>query len=290
MQYFLAAAQEQNITRASQMLHITQPTLSRQLMQLEDELGVKLFERGNHSVTLTTDGFLLKRRAQEILSLVEKTKKELSAEEEVVGDLEIGSGEFMSFSFLAEILAAFEKKYPKVCPKLQSGNADTVKEQLENGSLDIGMLSYPVDIGKYEFVRLPQKEVWGAMVHKDFALAQKSAVTPEDLTDLPLIMPQRKLVREELKSWFGSLYDRISVFAYHNLLYNAAIMAKNKMGVVLTLRLESKFEDLKFVPLEPKLEFGLVMVWKKNQALSAPAAAFIDFAKQYIKGMTDDSK
>lgn len=289
LNYFLMAAQEENITRAAQILHITQPTLSRQLIQLEDELGKKLFERRNHNIVLTNDGLLLKRRAQEIVSLAEKTKRELSAETELAGEFELGSGEFLSFSFLTKIISAFVKKYPNVKFRVHSGNADTIKEQLENGLLDMGMLSDPVDISKYEFIRLPQKEIWGVVAHKDFEIVKKSFVRPEDLIGLPVIMPNRRLVQDEFKSRFGTVYDRLNIYAYHNLLYNAAIMAKNKMGVVLTLKLESKFDDLKFIPLEPKLESGTVLVWKKNQIHSALTESFIDFIKKYIKGISEYS-
>lgn len=289
LKYFLMAAQEENITKAAQLLHVTQPTLSRQLMQLEEELGVKLFERSNHSIILTNDGLLLKRRAQEIVSLAEKTKKELTGEKELDGEIEIGSGEFKSFSVFADILSAFCSLNPNVRFKLYSGNADTVKERLENGILDVGMLSDPVDISKYEFVRLPKKEIWGVIAHKDFEISRKSCVTPADLSGLPVIMPHRRLVQSEIKNWFGTSYDDINVFAVYDLLYNAAVMASKKMGVILSIELESKFKDLKFIPLSPKLEFGSVLVWKKNQVKSAVSEALIDFAKKYIKGISDNS-
>ncbi len=289
LNYFLMTAQEENITKAAQLLHITQPTLSRQLMQLEDELGVKLFERSSHSIVLTNDGMLLKRRAQELVSLAEKTKNELTSEKELSGEIEIGSGEFMSFSFLADIVSEFSKQNPNVHFKLHSGNADTVKERLESGVLDLGMLSDPVDISKYEFIRLPQKERWGVIAHKDFAISKKECVTPDDLAGLPVIMPYRRLVREEIKNWLGVSYDKISVFAVYDLLYNAAVMARKKMGVIFSIELESKFDGLKFIPLAPKLEFGSVLVWKKNQIQSAVSVAFIDFAKKYIKGISENS-
>lgn len=189
LNYFLMVSQEENITKAAQLLHVTQPTLSRQLMQLEDELGVKLFERSNHSIVLTSDGLLLKRRAQEIVSLAEKTKRELTTEKELSGEIEIGSGEFKSFSLLADVIAAFSEKHPGVRFHLNSGNADTIKERLENGGLDIGLLADPVDISRYEFTRLPQKETWGIIAHNDFAIAKRPFVMPKDLIGLPLILP-----------------------------------------------------------------------------------------------------
>lgn len=256
LNYFLMVSQEENITKAAQLLHVTQPTLSRQLMQLEDELGVKLFERSNHSIVLTSDGLLLKRRAQEIVSLAEKTKRELTTEKELSGEIEIGSGEFKSFSLLADVIAAFSEKHPGVRFHLNSGNADTIKERLENGGLDIGLLADPVDISRYEFTRLPQKETWGIIAHNDFAIAKRPFVTPKDLIGLPLILPHRRMVREEIQNWFGDLYGDVNVFATYDLLYNAAIMAQKKMGIILTIELESRFDEVKFVPFAPKMEFG----------------------------------
>ena len=286
LNYFLMVSQEENITKAAQLLHVTQPTLSRQLMQLEDELGVKLFERSNHSIVLTSDGLLLKRRAQEIVSLAEKTKRELTTEKELSGEIEIGSGEFKSFSLLADVIAAFSEKHPGVRFHLNSGNADTIKERLENGGLDIGLLADPVDISRYEFTRLPQKETWGIIAHNDFAIAKRLFVTPKDLIGLPLILPHRRMVREEIQNWFGDLYGDVNVFATYDLLYNAAIMAQKKMGIILTIELESRFDEVKFVPFAPKMEFGSVLVWKKNQIQSAAMEAFIDFSKKYIKSIS----
>ena len=289
LNYFLMVSQEENITKAAQLLHVTQPTLSRQLMQLEEELGVKLFERSNHSIVLTNDGLLLKRRAQEIVSLAEKTKKELTTEKELSGEIEIGCGEFLSFPLFADMMADFSLQNPNVHFKFNSGNADIIKEKLEKGGFDMGLFAAPVDISKYEFIRLPQIERWGIIVHKDFAISDCSYVTPDDLTELPLIMPHRRLVREELKNWFGDLYDKTNTFATYDLLYNAAIMAQKKMGIVLTIQLESRFDDVKFVPFMPKLEFGSVLVWKKNQIQSDAMETFIDFSKQYIKGISNDT-
>lgn len=286
LNYFLMVSQEENITKAAQLLHVTQPTLSRQLMQLEDELGVKLFERSNHSIVLTSDGLLLKRRAQEIVSLAEKTKRELTTEKELSGEIEIGSGEFKSFSLLADVIAAFSEKHPGVRFHLNSGNADTIKERLENGGLDIGLLADPVDLSRYEFTRLPQKETWGIIAHNDFAIAKRPFVTPKDLIGLPLILPHRRMVREEIQNWFGDLYGDVNVFATYDLLYNAAIMAQKKMGIILTIELESRFDEVKFVPFAPKMEFGSVLVWKKNQIQSAAMEAFIDFSKKCIKSIS----
>lgn len=189
----------------------------------------------------------------------------------------------------ADIISDFSSQNPNVHFHFNSGNADTIKERLENGGFDIGLLSYPVDIGKYEFIRLPKKERWGVVAHRDFPISNRRCVTPDDLAGLPLIFPHRRLVREEIKNWFGNLYDDANVFSTYDLLYNAAIMAQKKMGIVLTIELESRFDEVKFVPLEPKLEFGSVLVWKKNQIQSSAMEAFIDFSKKYAKGISGDT-
>ena len=168
LNYFLMAAREENITRAASLLHVTQPTLSRQLMQLEEELGVKLFERSSHSIILTDEGMLLKRQAQELLRLAEKTKREVSHEEEsIIGEIAIGSGELRSSGCLAELLSSFREKYPMIQYDIFSGNADNIKDRMEQGLLDMGLLLEPVDIGKYEFIRMPLKEERGILPHKN---------------------------------------------------------------------------------------------------------------------------
>ena len=290
LKYFLMAAREQNITKAAQALHITQPTLSRQLMALEEELGVKLFERSSHSISLTGDGLLLKRRAQEIVSLEEKTVRELALENTLGGELEIGSGEFKSFSVFSDMMLAFREQNPNVSFRLYSGNADNLKDRIENGILDMGVLSYPVDISRYEFVHIPKSETWGILVHRDFEIAGKEFVTPQDLAEIPLLMPGRRLVQSEIENWFGDFYDKLNVFAVYDLQYNAAVMAQKKVGAVLTIELKSRYDNLKFIPFYPELKSGVVLVWKKNRVRSASAEAFVSFAKEYLGGISDDTK
>ncbi len=155
LSYFLTIAREENITKAAALLHVTQPTLSRQMMQLEAELGVKLFTRNSHNITLTEQGLLLKRRAQELVSLAEKTKQELGQRDQLSGELSIGSGEYQNSRLLAEILAAFQAQHSAIQFEVYGGNSDNIKERIERGTLDVGFLLEPVDVGKYEFVRSP---------------------------------------------------------------------------------------------------------------------------------------
>ena len=288
LRYFLMAAREENITKAAQLLHVTQPTLSRQLMQLEEELGVRLFHRSRHNIVLTDEGMLLKRRAQELVSLADKTKRELSREEgAVTGEIAIGSGELHSVQFLAEMLASFRKRYPLIHYEFYSGNSDNIKERIERGILDIGILLEPVEMQKYDFLRLPAREVWGVLVHQESALAAKESVEPQDLLGTPLMMTKRELARSELANWFGDLYDRLEIIASYNLLYNIAMLVQKNMGAALCLKLDSLYEDLCFVPLAPPLTTNAVFAWKKNQAVSPATSLFIEHIKKCIKGICD---
>jgi len=289
LKYFLMTAREENITRAAQLLHVTQPTLSRQLMQLEEELGVQLFHRGNHSIILTEDGMLLKRRAQELVDLADKTVREFSRREEVLnGEIAVGSGELRSMSFLSELLAGFHERYPQVRYEIYSGNADHIKERLEQGTLDMGLLLEPVEIARYEFVRLPVRERWGVLVREDSELAGKPYVGPEDLIRFPLLSTKRELLCRELLNWFGDDSGRMNIVSSYNLIYNAAMMVKNGIGIALCLELESSYKNLRFIPLSPRLEFHSVLAWKKNQVHSPATAAFIAYIKEGLQNMAQD--
>ena len=283
LRYFLMVAREENITKAANLLHLTQPTLSRQLMQLEEELGVTLFRRSKHRIILTEDGMLLRRRAEEIVSLAEKTRDDLRHKQDhLAGTIAVGSGELQSSRFLTQLIAAFQKENPLVSFRIYSGNSDNIKERIERGLLDIGLLQEPVDIAKYHFVRTPVQEQWGVLVRADAELAAKDRVSPADLAGLPLILPDRENVQNELLNWFGSLAEKLRITATGNLLYNLASLARDSGSCVLTLNLACHYDGLRFIPLAPELESGTVLVWKKAQTFSPAAAAFIAYSKEYI--------
>ena len=283
LRYFLAVAREENITKAAALLHVTQPTLSRQLMQLEDELGVKLFRRSQYRVVLTDDGMLLRRRAQEIVELADKAERELQhTEAELTGEIAIGCGESVGMTFLSEHIRDFRKLHPQVQFRIYSANADDIKERIEKGLLDMGLLTEPVDIGRYAFLRTPQKDQWGVLLPKEHPLAQKDTVTPKDLLGVPLLISGRETVRNELAGWFGDAYDKIEVAATFNLILNAANMVKNGVGVALCFDLDNISDALNFVPLSPKLETGTVLAWKKDQTYSPAADQFLNFIKNAI--------
>lgn len=282
LQYFLVVAREENITKAAALLHVTQPTLSRQMMQLEEELGVSLFKRSSHSILLTEQGMLLRRRAQELVSLADKTRQELTQPQTLVGEVSIGSGEYRSSTLLAQILASFHSQHPHVRYEIFSGNSDDIKERIERGLLDMGFLLEPVDVSRYAFVRLPVREEWGVFAAEDSALAQKAEVTPQDLAGQPLIFARRDLVKQKLINWFGSYADGLDIIASGNLPFNLSMLVQQGMGVHFSLAKNCKYEGVCFRPLSPRLESNVVLAWKKNQAMSPAAQKLIEEAEKYI--------
>ena len=276
LKYFLVVAREENITRAAALLHVTQPTLSRQLMQLEEELGVKLFRRGRYHITLTDDGVLLRRRAQEIVDLAEKTEREFQRQEgELTGEIAVGAGETNSMTDLSLKIAAFRRLHPLVRFCIYSATADDIQDRLEKGLLDLGLLAEPVNIGRYSFLRMPGRDRWGVWVHRDSPLARREGVTPEELLGIPLLLARREEVRKELAGWFGDSFDRLEIAGTFNLILNAANMVRNGVGAALGFYIGNLSDELRFVPLSPPLETGTVLVWKKDQAFSPAAAAFL---------------
>lgn len=289
LKYFLMVAREENITRAAELLHVTQPTLSRQLAQLEEELGTKLFQRGQHGISLTEDGLLLRRRAQEIVALADKTERELShADDLLSGEIVIGCGETKSIQTLIGMMATFRTQHPDVTFDLYTAAADEIKERLDRGLVDVGVVVEPVEISQYHFLRLPGKERAGVLLRTDSPLAEKAVIRPEDLIGTPLLMVKRPYFQNELTNWFGAAYDQMEIVATYNLIYNAAIMVQNQMGVALCLELESHFDGLCFRPLSPTQENGTVLIWKKEQILPATTRAFIEHVKNYLKGNLGD--
>lgn len=289
LNYFLAIAREENFTKAAQMLHVTQPTLSRQIADLEQELGVKLFVRSNHNIILTEEGMILKRRAQEILSLADKTKRDFMQKGEVLsGTIAIGSGEFRSTEYLAKIIAKFRKKYPNVKYDIYSGNSVNIGDYIERGLLDLGLMSEPIDIRKYNFINMPIKEQWGVFVPHGSPLFEMESVTAKDLVGIPIITGAGGFNQNRIGRWLGDYRDKVEIVATANLPYNEAVLTKENVGVMLSLNLNCTYDGLKFIPISPSLEISTALAWKKEQMFSATTSAFIDFAKQCLKSISDD--
>lgn len=289
LRYFLTVVREEGINRAAEALHITQPTLSRQLSQLEEEVGVKLFHRGAKKITLTNEGILLRRRAEEILSLVDRTERELTWQDELVeGRIIIGGGELAATQVLPEIIEGFHEKYPFVTFDIFTGNADLVKEQMEKGLIDIGVLLEPIDIEKFEFIRLKEKERWVVLMRPDDPLAGKETVCAKDLENMPLILPRRANVRNELSNWFGDSLQESQILFTSNLATNGALMVQRGLAYSLVIEGAIPFwdkEKIAYRPLCPGLTANSVLAWKKQQPFSLAATKFIEYIK-YFLGIT----
>ncbi|MFR1687221.1 MAG: LysR family transcriptional regulator [Massilimicrobiota timonensis] len=286
LRYFLTVAREENITKAANVLHITQPTLSRQLMQLEEELNTQLLIRGKNKITLTDAGMLLRRRAEEIIDLADKTEKEfLEADELIAGEIFVGAGEINAMHLLGDFMIKFQHHYPQIKYHLYSGNADDVKQKVNQGLLDIGLLTEPVDVEKYDFVRLNYQEAWGILAPKDSAIAKKDYVTPQDLQKLPLLIGHRQIVQNELAHWMGMNVQDLNIVATYDLIYNAAILVEKGLGYALCLdKIVYMSNDslVRFIPLKPAYETGAVIVWKKHQVFSLTATRFIQEIYDYF--------
>ena len=281
LRYYLTVAREENITRAADMLHITQPTLSRQMAELEEELNTRLFERTNRKIVLTESGMLLRRRAEELISLADKVQQEFqSGGDELTGLISIGSGVTAAVSAcLPKLLQDYAQKYPQVRFELHTGTAAGIKDLLDKGLLDIGILMEPIEVEKYDFVRLPVKEVWGILMPADDPLAQKPAIAPGDLQDLPLIVSWR--IRErEAKAWFGGDTEHLNVFCTYDLIDNAATLVEHRLGYAFVIQGALKpAPGLTFRPLAPEVSNTSVLVWKRYQPSHPAVQKFIELAQ-----------
>ncbi len=292
LNYFLTVVREGSMNKAAEILHITQPTLSRQIAQLEEELGVKLFARKGRGLSLTNEGMLLRRRAEEIVSLVDRTEKDLLEQEELLeGKLVIGGGELSAIFDLAGMIEGFHEAYPRVRYDLITASANDTIEQIEKGLADIGVLLEPVDVEKFDFIRLKEKEEWGVIMRADDPLSKKEKVGPEDLKDFPLILPRRKNVHNEVESWFGPHYKDLDILFTSNLKTNGAIMAHRGLARSIIVEGSVRLWDPKeivFRPLFPEMTSGCVLVWKKNQPMNTLTSRFIEFARSYMENQRDE--
>lgn len=284
LRYFLTVAREASITGAANSLHLTQPTLSRQLQDLEKELGQKLLIRGKSKITLTPEGMMLKKRAEEIVDMVEKTEAEFKSINEIIGgDIYIGCGETETMKYIAEVMKELQDEYPEIKFHIFSGNAEDVTEKLDKGLLDFGILIQPIDLSKYDNITLPKKDVWGVVMRKDSPLAAKDVVRLEDIVKRPIIasrqMSRKYSADSGFLDWFGDFFEQLNIAATYNLVYNAAIMVEAGIGYAVTLdKLVNTMNNTNicFRPLSPKLESGLDIVWKKYQVFSPAAKLFLE--------------
>ena len=286
LQYFLAVAREQSISGAAEFLHLSQPTLSRQLKDLEEELGKQLFIRGNRKITLTEEGVLLRKRAGEILELDKKTEQEIAlSDDTVAGDIYIGAGETDAIRVIAKAAQQLQRKYPEVRLHIASGDAADVVEKLDKGLIDFGVLFDPQDLSKYNYLKIPEKDTWGVLMRRDAALAQKACIRPEDLWDKPLILSRQHREGSALLMWLNRSEADLHIVATYSLLYNGSILVNEGIGYAITLDriINTNGSNLCFRPLAPTLQAGLCVVWKKYQVFTKAAELFLDSLQQTIR-------
>lgn len=280
LRYFLAVAKEQSFTRAAEQLHITQPTLSRQLAALEEELGSVLFNRSGRNITLTEEGLLLKRRALEIIGLQEKIIDEFKGnEEEVEGVITIGCGEFAAVEILAQICKEYKKRYPLVQIALHTGTADMILEMMNKGLIDIGLFLEPISTEDLEYIRFQDSDQWVISMRADDPLAKKEVITKEDLLRIPLILPERYSVQSEIANWFGKDFEKLNIAFISNLGTNAGVMAIHGLGYPVSIQGAIRYwrEDLLVQrKLYPEVKANTIMAWRRNLPQSKAIRLFID--------------
>lgn len=284
LKYFLTTIREGNITKAAKYLNLTQPNLSRQINMLERDIGHKLFERKHNNIILTPEGILLKKRAEEIINMVDKTRAEFNFTDKVIaGDIFIGAGETWAMSLVASVMKDVQSYYPHIRYNIYSGNFQDITEKLDKGLLDFGLLIDPADLSKYDYLKIPLKDTWGLAMRKDSPLSNKKNITKKDLLNIPLII-SRQVIETEIEDndfsrWFSDTFDNLNITATYNLIYNALIMVSEGMGYALCLDklIDNMYhQNICFIPLKPKLESGINIVWKKNQEFSRASKIFLD--------------
>lgn len=280
LRYFLTIAKEQSFTKAAEQLHITQPTLSRQIAAFEEDLGITLFIRNGKKISLTDEGILLKRRALEILNLEERTLEELKGKEEVVGGtITIGCGEFAAVETLAKICKTYKEKYPLVQIVLHTATADAVYEMMNKGLVDIALFLEPVDTEGLDYIRITDCDHWCVGMRPDDPLAEKEFIKKEDLIGKPLILPERLNVQSELANWFGNDYSKLQIAFTSNLGTNAGVMAVNGLGYAISIEGAVKYwrEDVLVQRrISPEITTNTVIAWRRNIPYSLAVSKMIE--------------
>ncbi len=283
LEYFLAVAREQSISAAADFLHLTQPTLSRQLKDLEDEFGKQLFIRGNRKITLTEDGVYFRKKAEEIVTLAHRTEAEMkNTDQTIVGDIYIGAGETDAIGNIVRVAHDLQNQFGGIHFHIISGDTADLTDRLDKGLFDFCLLLGEIDQSKYDYLSLPYTDTWGILMHKDSPLAEKEVIKAPDLWDKPLILSRQIIDAPQFMRWFKKTSSELNVIATYNLAFNASIMAREHMGYVLTLDklINTEGTDLCFRPLSPKQTIGMSLVWKKYQPQSKAAEKFIEMLSQ----------
>lgn len=284
LQYFLAVAEAQSITGAAEVLHLSQPTLSRQIRDMEEELGKQLFIRGSRKITLTDEGMLLRKRAEEIVDLVRRAENEIIfSDDTVTGDIYIGTGETDAVRLIARAAKRLQAKYPLIHFHIVSGDAMDIIDKLDKGLFDFGILLGDVDVAKYDCSKLPLTDVWGVLMRRDSPLAEKNSICPRDLWDKPLIISRQAISKDDLPLWLEHDTSKLNIAATYNLVYNASLMVDEGMGYALCLdKLINTGGDssLCFRHLNPPLKIDINIIRKKHRVLSKAAENFFEVISQ----------
>lgn len=289
LNYFLAIAREQSIVHAAEALHLSQPTLSTQIKNLEEELGKQLFirgTRGTRKVTLTEEGMILRKRAEEILDLVKRTENEITLNDDIiVGDVYIGTGETDGVRLMAKAAKKLQEHYPGIHYHIYSGNASHVMEQLDKGLIDFGIIFGDVDLTKYNSLDTTYSDKWGVLMRKNSELAEKETISPKDLRNKPLILSQQEAQGGTLTQWLGREVGELNITATYNLIFNASLLVDEGLGYAIgydKIINTTGDSNLCFRPLSPQLESRLQIIWKKYQLFSKPAGKYLEVLKEIL--------
>ncbi|MBQ9384920.1 MAG: LysR family transcriptional regulator [Ruminiclostridium sp.] len=286
LQYFLTVAREGTVVAAAESLHLTQPTLSRQLRDLEDELGKKLFIRGAHSIKLTEEGMLLRKRAEQIVELVSRTENDIMTSDDTLsGDVYIGAGETDAVSIIAAAAHKMREDFPLVHFHIYSGDGQDIMERLDKGLSDFGIVFVPTDPTKYHSIEMPVKDEWGILLRRDSELAKKKKIKARDLADKPLIVSRQRSDKAPIHKWFGENVPDGNIVSTYNLVYNASIMVREGLGFALTLDKlinVSGDSELCFKPLDPPVYAPMYFVWNKYQPMTKAAEKFLEYFRAEV--------
>ena len=285
LEYFLEIAREGNMSRAAQTLHVSQPTLSKQIKNLETELGKKLFRRGSTSLSLTEEGMLLRKRAEDILEMVDKTMGEFSELDNITGgEVHIGCAESHLIKYLARAIKDFKKDYPLFRYHLTSGNTEQVIEKLDRGLFDFAVIVEPPDLEKYNYIEVPGNDIWGLAMRKDDPLSEKKEIAFEDLLGIELICSEQG-IKFDIARWCGEKTDQLNISGTVNLCYNGGVFVNEGLGCMLTFEHLVNTDrncNLCFRPLTPRLETKMYVIWKKYQIFTPIAELLLEELKQLL--------
>ena len=279
LKYFIAVAREESMTRAADILHVTQPTLSKQIKDLEDEIGKKLFNRTNYAIKLTAEGEILYKRALDIVNLANDTVEELKAMTEATGgNVNIGAAETDSMKYLARIIKQLQQECAGIIVSIYSGDSESVEYKLDKGQLDFALVVRDFDLNKYNFIELPYKDTYGLICRSDNPLCKKKKITFDDMINEPIIVSRQSLAHD-LRKWAGERVDELTIAATGDIPFNLSLLVKEGIGSLLCFDKiinTTETSNLRYIPLDPPMLSPLYIIWKKNAELTPPARKLME--------------